>query len=157
MTSSHRPTAETDVCMAARYSIGGLLLEALAGRDFTRMAECFEPSATMRALVPSGLIECQGAVDIADRVQGWFGVAEQFEVLNGTVGEVGTRVHVAWRVRQRPTPRGDDAWHVVEQHAYLRANDRIESIDLLCSGFQPETLADAAPRAAIKTVQPAHN
>src|SRR4051812_15989722 len=112
MTSSQPPTAETDVCLAARYSVGGLLLEAIAGRDFTQVAECFEPSATFRALVPSGPIDCQGAAEIAATFQRWFGAAKEFEVLNGTVGEVGTRVHVAWRVRQRPTPRGDDAWHV---------------------------------------------
>ena len=27
---------------------------------------------------------------------------------------------------------------VIEQQAYLRAGERIDAIDLLCSGFQPE-------------------
>jgi hypothetical protein len=102
------------------------------------MAECFEPAATMRALLPRGMTECQGATHIVDYVQSWFGAAEEFEVLDGTVGEVGGRVHVAWRVRLRPTPWGDDAWHVIEQQAYLRAGERIDAIDLLCSGFQPD-------------------
>jgi hypothetical protein len=138
MTTSSEPVAETDTSTATRWSVGGLLLEALAARDFTQMADCFEPTATMRALLPPGLTECQGATQIVDKVQSWFGAAEEFEVLDGTVGEVGGRVHVAWRLRLRPTPRGDEAWHVIEQQAYLRAGERIDTIDLLCSGFQPD-------------------
>lgn len=121
-----------------RWSVAGLLLEALAARDFDQMADCFEPAATMRALLPPGLTECEGAEQIVDNLRGWFGGAEEFEVLDGTVGEVGGRLHVAWRLRLRPTPWGDDAWHVIEQQAYLRAGERIDAIDLLCSGFQPD-------------------
>jgi hypothetical protein len=138
MTTSSEPVAETDTSTATRWSVGGLLLEALAARDFAKMADCFEPAATMRALVPRGLIECEGASRIVEYVQGWFGAAEEFEVLDGTVGEVGGRVHVAWRLRLRPTPWGDEAWHVIEQQAYLRTGERVDAIDLLCSGFQPD-------------------
>src|SRR3954451_1848948 len=104
MTTSSQPAAETDGSTATRWSVGGLLLEALARRDFTQMTDCFEPAATMRALLPRGLAECQGATQIVDKVQSWFGAAEEFEVLDGTVGEVGGRVHVAWRLRLRPAP-----------------------------------------------------
>jgi hypothetical protein len=120
------------------WSVGGLLLEALAARDFDRMVDCIDPAATMRALLPRGLAECEGATEIVESLRSWFGGAEEFEVLDGTVGEVGGRLHVAWRLRLRPTPRGDDAWHVIEQQAYLRAGERIDAIDLLCSGFQPD-------------------
>lgn len=129
-----------------RWSAGGLLLEALAERDFTRMSDCFEPAATMRALLPPGLTECEGATEIVESVRSWFGGAEEFEVLNATVSEVGGRLHVAWRLRLRPTPWGDDAWHVIEQQAYLQAGERIDAIDLLCSGFQPDDQRSAAER-----------
>lgn len=121
-----------------RWSVGGLFLEALAQRNYARMSECFEPEATMRALLPSGAAEFHGAEQIADRFQTWFGTAEEFEVLDGTVGEVGNRLHVAWRLRMRPTPWGDDHWHVIEQQAYVRAFERIDGLDLLCSGFMPD-------------------
>jgi hypothetical protein len=133
-----RSCAEQDSATTPSWSVGGLLLEALANRDFDRLADCLTPAATMRALVPSGLRECTDASQIIDAIRGWFGGAEEFEVLDGTVGEVGGRVHVAWRLRMHPTPWGDDTWHVIEQQAYLRAGERIESIDLLCSGFQPD-------------------
>ena len=136
-----RPSAVQDGSATPSWSVGGLFLEALAARDFARMTACFTPVATMRALIPPGLRECEGAAQIVDSIRGWFGGAEEFEVLDGTVGEVGGRVHVSWRLRMHPTPWGDDTWHVIEQQAYLRAGDRIEAIDLLCSGFQPDARA----------------
>jgi hypothetical protein len=123
---------------ATGSSVGGLLVEALAARDFTRMSECFGPGATMRALLPPGLVECEGAAQIVENIRSWFGGAEEFELLDRTIGEVGGRLHVSWRLRLRPTPWGDDAWHVIEQQTFLQAGERIDSIDLLCSGFQPE-------------------
>ena len=119
-----------------RWSVGGLLLEGVATRDFDRVASCFEPDATMRALLPPGLLECNGVTEIVGAMRRWFGGAEELEVLDGTVGEVGGRVHVAWQLRVRPAPSGDDGWHVIAQQAYLRTGELIESVDLLCSGFE---------------------
>lgn len=129
---------ETDT-VTPRWSVGGLLLEALAVRDFERLSDCFAPGATMRALLPPGLTVREGAPQIVERFRCWFGGAEEFEVLDGTVGEVGGRMHVSWRLRLHPTPGGDEAWHVIEQQAYLDADERIDAIDLVCSGFRPDT------------------
>ena len=138
MSHPSPPRCEAETPTTTGWSVGGLLLEALAARDFTRMSDCFEPAATMRALLPPGLVECQSATQIVESIRSWFGAAEEFEVLDGTVGEVGGRLHVAWRLRLHPTPWGDDAWHVIEQQAYLRAAERIDAIALLCSGIQPD-------------------
>jgi len=148
MTETSTTPITSDASSATRWSVGGLLLEALAARDFDRMTDCFEPAATMRALLPPGLAECQGAPQIVENLRSWFGGAEQFEVLDGTVGDGGGRVHVSWRLRMRPTPWGDDSWHVIEQQAYLQADERIGTIDLLCSGFQPDTNSTPTERAA---------
>jgi hypothetical protein len=121
-----------------RTSAAGQLLEALTARDFDRMAACFEADATMRAMLPSGPTAFHGAAQIVENLRIWFGGAHEFKVLEGAVGEVAGRPHVTWRLRMHPTPWGDDAWHVVEQHAYLHAGERIAAIDLLCSGFQPD-------------------
>lgn len=129
---------DANASTATRWSVGGLLLEAIAGRDFAGLVDCFDPSATMRALLPRGPAEFRGVTEITDAFRLWFGGAEGFEVLDGTVGEVGGRLHLAWRLRVHPTPSGDDRWHVIEQQAYLRAGDRIEALDLLCTGFMPE-------------------
>jgi hypothetical protein len=138
MTKSQQLPAEANTPPTMKWSVGGLLLEALAERNFAHMSECFDPAATMRALLPNGPAEFPGAAQITENFQSWFGNAEEFEVLDGTVGEVGDRLHLAWRLRLRPTPRGGDEWHIIEQQAYLRAGERIDAIDLLCSGFMPD-------------------
>jgi hypothetical protein len=121
-----------------RRSACGELLEALVARDFDRMPHCFEADATMRAMLPNGPSEFRGATQIVENLRIWFGGADEFQVLNATVDEVGGRPHMTWRLRLHPTPWGDDAWHVIEQQAYLQAGEHIASIDLLCSGFQPD-------------------
>ena len=128
----------TNTSSTARWSVGGLFLEAIAERAFTRMAACFAPSATMRALLPSGPTEFHGVTQIVDRFQHWFGDAERFEVLDGTVGDIGNRLHISWRLHLRPAPWDDDRWHVLEQQAYARASERIDTLDLLCSGLMPD-------------------
>jgi len=138
MNASRRLPSAVTTPKATRWSVGGLLLESMASRDYAQMSDCLEPTATMRALLPRGPAEFHGAAQIVEAFRGWFGNAEGFEVLGGTIGEVGGRLHVAWRLHVRPTPRGDERWHVIEQQAYLRADERIDAIDLLCSGFMPD-------------------
>jgi hypothetical protein len=131
------PPAQVRTPPTTNWSIGGLFLEALAQRDFAQLGDCFEPEATMRALLPYGPDQFQGAPQIVSAFRLWFGSAEDFEVVDGSVGDVGDRLHLSWRLRVRPTPMGDDDWHVIEQQAYLRAGERIDTLDLLCSGFMP--------------------
>lgn len=138
MSDQSRLRFEVNAPPTTRWSVGGLLLESLSARDFALMFECFAPRASMRALLPSGAAQFLGAAKIVESFKNWFGGAEGFEVIDGTVGAVGSRLHVAWRLRVRPTPMGGADWHVIEQQAYVLAGDRIDALDLLCSGFMPD-------------------
>ena len=125
--------------VSARWSVGGIFLEALATRDFERMATTLGSTVRFRALLPSGPMELQGSSDVAEAFRSWFGGADQFEVVDATVGDVGGRLHLAWRIRLLPAPfdigRG---WHVIEQQGYADALRSIETMDMLCSGFHPD-------------------
>ena len=57
----------------ASWSIAGLLLEAIAARDFTKMVRCFEPEATLRALLPSGPAAFHSAAEVDAHVPRSFG------------------------------------------------------------------------------------
>jgi len=121
----------------ARWSIGGAFLEALAERDYPRMAATLGSAVRFRAMLPPGPMAWQGPDDVSRAFSSWFGDAEDFELIDATVGEVGGRLHLSWRLRLRPAPFGiGEGWHVIEQQAYADAGDTIESLDLLCSGFQ---------------------
>jgi hypothetical protein len=123
----------------ARWSVGGVFLEALANRDYQRMATALSADVRFRAMLPPGPTDCEGSGAVSAVFGSWFGDAEEFELIDATVGEVGGRLHLSWRLRVRPAPFGiGDGWHVIEQHAYADAGDTIESLDLLCSGFRPD-------------------
>ena len=123
----------------ARWSIGGIFLEALATRDYERMVTTLGSDIRFRALLPPGPMQWQGPGQVAEAFRSWFGGADDFEVMDATVGEIGGRLHLSWRIRVRPAPFGIGAgWHVIEQHGYADATDSIETLDLLCSGFHTE-------------------
>jgi hypothetical protein len=136
-------THDRNVESVARWSVGGVFLEALAKRDYQLMASIFSPAVRFRALLPPGPMDWAGADEVAGAFSSWYGQADDFELIDATVGEVGGRLHLAWRLRLRPAPFGlGDGWHVIEQQAYADAGDTIESVDLLCSGFHPERIAE---------------
>jgi len=129
----------------ARWSVGGVFLEALANRNFEALATTLAPDVRFRAMLPPGPMNWEGAATVRDVFGSWFGQSDEFELIDATVGEVGGRLHLSWRLRVRPAPFDiGDGWHVIEQQAYADAGDAIESLDLLCSGFHPE-LPSATP------------
>ena len=124
---------------SARWSVGGVFLEALATRDYQQMASTLSADVQFRAMLPPGPMDWTGAADVAAVFTSWFGEAEDFELIDATVGEVGGRLHLSWRLRVRPAPFGiGDGWHIIEQQAYADAAETIDTLDLLCSGFRPD-------------------
>jgi len=116
-----------------------VFLEALANRNFDRLAETLAPDVRFRAMLPPGPMDWEGANTVSGVFGSWFGDAQDFELVDATVGEVGGRLHLSWRLRVRPAPFDiGDGWHVIEQQAYADAGDTIDSLDLLCSGFHAE-------------------
>lgn len=120
---------------AARFAVAGSFLDAFAGRDYRRLAQHLDADVRLRATLPGVQVERDGADGIATQFATWFGRADDFEVIDASVGKVGRRVHLHWRVRVSAPPLGP-GWHQVEQHLYLDVSHRIDAIDLLCSGFQ---------------------
>jgi hypothetical protein len=118
----------------ARWSVGGLLIESLARRDFATMGNCLDGEVRLRALLPCGEIEVSGHHDVIEWFHGLFGTAEDFELVDGTVGEIGSRLYLCWRV-SLVAPDAGRRRSVVEQHMFATASERITSLDLLCSGF----------------------
>src|SRR5438093_10460683 len=132
-------TQERNGESVARWSVGGGFLEALANRDYQRLATTLAPAVKFRAMLPPGPMDWEGPGTVSGVFSSWFGDATDFEVVDATVGEVGGRLHLSWRLRVRPAPFGiGDGWHVIEQQAYADATETIEALDLLCSGFQTE-------------------
>lgn len=109
-------------------------LEALAGRDFGRLAAIFSKNARARFLLPHGLEEYSGGDAIVRRIETWFGGASVFDLDGSSDDVIGPLKRLTYRfslVRNGSTPE------VIEQAVFLRDSATgIESIDLVCSGFQ---------------------
>jgi SnoaL-like domain len=133
---------------APRLSVGGLFIEALARRDFAAMADCLGPSVRLRALLPPGPVELAGREEVTGWFRSLFGGPEGLELADATVGEVGPRLYLRWRV-SLTVPEASGPSRLVEQHVFADGGERIGALDLLCSGLveQPNTLIDQQRRA----------
>ena len=119
------------------FSVAGTVLEALARRDFGRLAAALRDDVHLRALLPRGFKEWHGRAGVEEAFTGWFGDFDEFELVDALAGEVGPRLHLRWRLRVRG-PSTEGRWLVVEQQVYADADDEIYRLSLLCSGFCPE-------------------
>jgi len=117
------------------WPIGGLLLDALTHRDFDAMCNLFDDNLRFRALVPSGPFELTSADAAAAKFRSWFGGEDDFEVLDASLGQVGSKLYARWQVRLAPPGRPTES-RVAEQHVFITGTQRVEALDLLCSGFQ---------------------
>jgi|SRR5581483_2061159 len=125
---SAKPQPATDPASA--------LVKALADRDFWGLVGILAPEVRMRALVPSGPVELNGAEAAAARYAAWFGGATNLELVHAGCDEVGDRLHVFYRLR---VDRAGDPTRIVEQHLFCALDaGRITALDLVCSGFRPE-------------------
>jgi len=117
----------------------GSFLEGLAAQDFAQLGDALTGDVRLRALLPPGLRVWTGAETIADVFASWFGDTEDFEFVEATIGEVGGRLHLHWRLRLQAERLGL-GWYTVEQQAYADTDDggRIARLDLLCTGYRPE-------------------
>ena len=133
-TRDHRAAS-----VVPRPERAGAFLDSLAAQDFAQLGGALAADARLRALLPSGLREWTGAEVIAEQFARWFGDTEDFELLEATVGEVGGRLHLHWRLRLRAERLGT-GWFTVEQQAYADTGEggRITGLDLLCTGYRPE-------------------
>ncbi len=135
-TTFHSRAAAASV---PQFALAGSFLEGLAAQDFAKLGDALAPDACLRALVPSGLRERAGADAIAGQFARWFGDTGDFELVEATVGEVGGRLHLRWRLRLQAERLGA-GWFTVEQQVYADTDDggRIARLDLLCTGYRPE-------------------
>ena len=121
---------------APRWSVGGLIIEALARQDFAALADCLDPAVRLRALVPRGPIDMAGRDEVAGWFRSLFGGSDDLELADGTVGEIGPRLYMRWRVSLTPTGTSGRR-RLAEQHVFAMTGTggHITALDLLCSGF----------------------
>src|SRR5947209_14055805 len=122
-----------------QFAAAGLFLDKLAGGDFGQLAVALEPDATLRALLPRRYREWDGREAVCDAFRQLFGGMDEYGVLDATVGLIGDRLQLSWRLHVRGRRLGPNDF-VVEQHGYADPGPtgRLQSLNLVCSGFRRE-------------------
>ena len=118
------------------WPAAAILLDAISRRDFEALQGCLDVEVRLRALVPSGPVVLDGADAVAAKFRAWFGGHDEFEIVDASLGQLGSRVYARWRVRMWPADQPAQS-RIAEQHVFTCGTDRISAVDLLCSGFQP--------------------
>jgi len=109
-------------------------LNALVAQDFEGLSNLFHAQAKFKALVPSGFRESSGP-GATKYLRAWLGDAEAIELRRSSVGNIGDRTIVEFRLSIRES----GAWSASEQRIVFSMRDgKIAAMDLLCSGFWPE-------------------
>src|SRR3954466_12494883 len=120
-----------------------LLVEALAARDRTRLAEVLDPQVRLRAVLPSRFVDLTGAAEVAGELLGWFEELDEITVVTTGIEPIADLWHVGFRFALR----GAEPDQLVEQHAFcVIENGLISVIRLVCSGFRPTHPAPAVSR-----------
>jgi hypothetical protein len=116
-------------------SLGTRFVAALVRQDWMRLEGCFDHGACFRALIPPGFREAKDSAAVAQHFRRWFGDADQLMLLSADVEQIEDRLGISYRFRLH-----EDQWYIVEQRAYCQVIDgQIRHMDLLCSGFRPES------------------
>ena len=124
--------------------VGEAFVEALGRRDFLRLEALFDAHVRFQALVPPGLRTAEDATAAAAHPRRWFGDADRFDLVASTVGRIGPRLRLSYRIRLRE----EGVWYAVEQQAYLDVGgDFIRSVEILCSGFVRESDGPEGPES----------
>jgi hypothetical protein len=117
-------------------NLGRELAEALAVKDFDRVAELLAPDVDFRGLTPSRWWEASDARSVVtDVLPQWFEDCDHIdELVEVETARMADRERVSYRLRGH----NPDGAFLVEQQAYFAEQDgRITWIRVLCSGFRP--------------------
>ena len=69
--------ADGEAATVARWSVGGIFLEALANRDYARLATTLGSAVRFRALLPPGPMAWEGSEAATKAFSSWFGQADE--------------------------------------------------------------------------------
>jgi hypothetical protein len=130
------PVPEDDRPMSDNGSVGAEFARALAQKDFARVKDLLHPEINFRGLTPNRSWEATDSDSaIAGILRQWFEDDDEIEGLTHVeTDSFSDRERVGYRFNIR-NPDGE---FVVEQQAYLHAEDgRIDWMRVVCSGYRP--------------------
>ena len=119
------------------------LAAAVARRDPQWIADRLTAAVRLRALLPGGVVEAHGPVDVAACLCSVVADFDAIEVVESAAEDVADRLLVHYRLHlARATAR----WVCTQTAVCTTVDGRLSVIDLLCSGFRRIPAWTAPPR-----------
>lgn len=126
--------------MFIERDVADRLLEAVLGGRHREVAGLCAEDARLQAALPVGVIECHGPAAIADAFESWFGRIRITSTDAAERSGIGNKTRLRWRLGV--TVDWDPKPHVIEQVCFVKGRSSLRTIDLACSGFVVEPLAE---------------
>jgi hypothetical protein len=117
-------------------SLGERFVQALAAKDFDRVASLLHPEVDFRGMTPGRCWEANTATQVIEEIlRSWFEDGDQIdELLQVDTSRVADRERVGYRL----AVSNSEGSFLVEQQAYYETGDgSITWMRMLCSGFRP--------------------
>jgi ketosteroid isomerase-like protein len=117
-------------------SLGAAFADAVASKDYARMADLLHPEVDFRALTPNRFWQANDPDTVIEEIlKAWIEPDEHVEeLISVETDTVSDRERVGYRYRLRTS----DGSFLAEQQAFLRERDgRIDWVRLVCSGSRP--------------------
>ena len=114
--------------------LGWSFVDAIVGGDFDRLETLFAPDVRFRAIIPNGFREASTATGARALVEDWFSGTDPRQLLSWTVGWVGDRLALGYRLELT----GGGERRIVDQHLAAAVDGAsFRDVALVCSGFRP--------------------
>jgi len=109
-------------------------VEALAERNHEGVADCFAGDIQFRALIPPGLTEAAGSAEATALFMSWWGDSDRFRLISSSSEGIADKTRVTYTIQGREAGE----WYACQQQAFCIVNDdKMATLDILCSGFRP--------------------
>ena len=109
-------------------------LEALADRDPGRLAAVLADGVRLRALLPSGLVDLTGRDALLAEFKRWFDGMDLVRMADATAQPFSDRLLLHYELE---LAKGDQRWIVAQSVVSVVREGRLETLDLVCTGFRP--------------------
>jgi hypothetical protein len=115
------------------HPVAAAVATAVARRDPQQLATALTETVRLRALLPGGLIESHGRVNVSDCLPSLVADFDTVEVLESAGEDVADRLLVHYRLG---VSQGMTHWVCTQTAVCTVVDERLAVINLLCSGFR---------------------
>jgi len=112
---------------------GEKYIQFLAERNYDKLSGLFHKDVTARLLLPRGVFTFDTSDSLVSKMSTWFADSDPFELADSSITALGEKLGV--RYKFKGSKNGEN--YFLEQQTYSKIVDgKIQSFDLICSGFQ---------------------